>query len=37
MIKNPSNRMKCNTRFLKPGVILKERYKIEEVIGANTV
>lgn len=34
MIKNPSNRMKCNTRFLKPGVILKERYKIEEVIGA---
>lgn len=26
--------MRCNTRFLKPGVILKERYKIEEVIGA---
>ena len=34
MIENPSNRSMSNTRCLKPGVILKERYKIEEVIGA---
>ena len=34
MIESPSNRSMSNTRCLKPGVILKERYKIEEVIGA---
>ena len=34
MIESPSNRSMGNTRCLKPGVILKERYKIEEVIGA---
>lgn len=34
MIESPSNRSMSNTRRLKPGVILKERYKIEEVIGA---
>ena len=34
MIDSPSNRSMSNTRCLKPGVILKERYKIEEVIGA---
>lgn len=34
MIEGPSNRSMSNTRCLKPGVILKERYKIEEVIGA---
>lgn len=34
MIESPSNRSMSNTRYLKPGVILKERYKIEEVIGA---
>lgn len=34
MIESPSNRSMINTRCLKPGVILKERYKIEEVIGA---
>lgn len=34
MIESPSNRGMSNTRCLKPGVILKERYKIEEVIGA---
>ena len=34
MIESPSNRRMSNTRCLKPGVILKERYKIEEVIGA---
>lgn len=34
MIHSPSNRSMRNTRCLKPGVILKERYKIEEVIGA---
>lgn len=33
MIESPSNRSMSNTRCLKPGVILKERYKIEEVIG----
>ena len=35
MIESPSNRSMSNTRCLKPGVILKERYKIEEVIGAD--
>lgn len=34
MIESPSNRSMSNTRCLKPGVILKERYRIEEVIGA---
>lgn len=34
MIESPSNRSMSNTRCLKPGVILKEQYKIEEVIGA---
>ena len=34
MIESPSNRSMSITRCLKPGVILKERYKIEEVIGA---
>lgn len=34
MIESPSNRSMSNTRCLKPGVILKERYKIEEMIGA---
>lgn len=34
MIESPSNRSMSNTRCLKPGVILKERYKIEEVIRA---
>ena len=34
MIESPSNCSMSNTRCLKPGVILKERYKIEEVIGA---
>lgn len=34
MIESPSNRSMSNTRCLKPGVILKDRYKIEEVIGA---
>lgn len=34
MIESPSNRSMSNTWCLKPGVILKERYKIEEVIGA---
>lgn len=34
MIESPSNRSMSNTRCLKPGVVLKERYKIEEVIGA---
>lgn len=34
MIESPSNRSMSNTRCLKLGVILKERYKIEEVIGA---
>ena len=34
MIESPSNRSMSNTRCLKPGVILKERYKIEEVIWA---
>ncbi|HBO31598.1 MAG TPA: serine/threonine protein kinase, partial [Lachnospiraceae bacterium] len=34
MIESPSNRSMSNPRCLKPGVILKERYKIEEVIGA---
>lgn len=34
MIESPLNRSMSNTRCLKPGVILKERYKIEEVIGA---
>ena len=34
MIESPSNRSMSNTRCLKPGVIFKERYKIEEVIGA---
>lgn len=34
MIESPSNRSMSNTQCLKPGVILKERYKIEEVIGA---
>ncbi len=34
MIESPSNRSMSNTRCLKSGVILKERYKIEEVIGA---
>ena len=34
MIESPSNRSMSNTRCLKPGVILKERYKIEEVTGA---
>lgn len=34
MIESPSNRSMSNTRCLKPSVILKERYKIEEVIGA---
>lgn len=34
MIESPSNRSMSNIRCLKPGVILKERYKIEEVIGA---
>lgn len=34
MIESRSNRSMSNTRCLKPGVILKERYKIEEVIGA---
>ena len=34
MIESPSNRSMSNTRCLKPGVILKERYKIEEVMGA---
>lgn len=34
MIESLSNRSMSNTRCLKPGVILKERYKIEEVIGA---
>lgn len=34
MIESPSKRSMSNTRCLKPGVILKERYKIEEVIGA---
>lgn len=34
MIESPSNRSMSNTRCLKPGVILKERYIIEEVIGA---
>lgn len=34
MIESPSNRSMSNTRCLKPGVILKERYEIEEVIGA---
>lgn len=34
MIESPSNRSMSNTRYLKPGVILKERYKIEDVIGA---
>lgn len=34
MIESPSNRSMHNTRCLKPGVILKERYKIEDVIGA---
>ena len=34
MIESPSNRSMSNTRCLKPGVILKERYKIEAVIGA---
>lgn len=34
MIESPSNRSMSNTRCLKPGVILKVRYKIEEVIGA---
>lgn len=34
MIESPSNRSMSNTRCLKPGVILKGRYKIEEVIGA---
>ena len=34
MIESPSNRSMSNTRCLKPGVILKERYKIEGVIGA---
>lgn len=34
MIESPSNRSMSNTRCLKPGVILKERYKIDEVIGA---
>lgn len=34
MIESPSNHSMSNTRCLKPGVILKERYKIEEVIGA---
>ncbi len=34
MIESPSNRSMSNTRCLKPGVILKKRYKIEEVIGA---
>ena len=34
MIESPSNSSMSNTRCLKPGVILKERYKIEEVIGA---
>ena len=34
MIESPSNRSMSNTRCLKPGVILKERHKIEEVIGA---
>lgn len=34
MIESPSNRSMSNTRCLRPGVILKERYKIEEVIGA---
>lgn len=34
MIESPSNRSMSNTRCLKPGVILKERFKIEEVIGA---
>ena len=34
MIESPSNRSMSNTRCLKPGVILKERYKIEEVIVA---
>ena len=34
IIESPSNRSMSNTRCLKPGVILKERYKIEEVIGA---
>ena len=28
MIESPSNRSMSNTRCLKPGVILKERYKI---------
>ena len=37
MIESPSNRSMSNTRCLKPGVILKERYKIEEVIGAGDV
>ena len=33
MIESPSNRSMSNTRCLKPGVILKERYKIEEAGG----
>lgn len=34
MISSPSNRSMHDTRCLKPGVILKQRYRIEEVIGA---
>lgn len=34
MIPSPSSRSMHDTRCLKPGVILKQRYKIEEVIGA---
>ncbi|MGN0389718.1 MAG: serine/threonine protein kinase [Wujia sp.] len=34
MISSPSSRSMHDTRCLKPGVILKQRYRIEEVIGA---
>ncbi len=34
MISSPSDRSMHDTQYLKPGVILKQRYKIEDVIGS---